>query len=89
MAPDFGDLRDVEVVGIVLGMLQRRGLGVFLARLRADVGIAQDVESFGVGRHHAVFDAVVNHLDEMTGAVRAAMQVAASRRCLVHQDWGS
>jgi hypothetical protein len=47
-------------------MLQRRGLGVFLARPRADVRIAQDVETFGVRRHHAVFDAVVDRHDEMS-----------------------
>src|SRR5262249_56218142 len=32
--------------------------------------------SRGGGRHHAVFDAVMHHLDEMTGAVRPAMQPA-------------
>src|ERR1700688_3516314 len=35
--------------------------------LLADVGVLQNVESLGVGGHQAVFDAVVDHLDEMAG----------------------
>src|SRR5262249_56442762 len=31
--------------------------------------------SFRVGGHDAVFDAIVDHLDEVTGAVSSAMQV--------------
>ena len=42
----------------------------------ADVGLVQDVEAFGIGRHDSVLDAVVDHLDEMPGPVRAAMQKA-------------
>ena len=42
----------------------------------ADVGFVQDVEAFSIGRHDSVFDAVVDHLDEMPGPVRAAMQKA-------------
>src|SRR5262249_37304423 len=41
----------------------------------ADVGIPQDAQSLGVGGHDAVFDAVVDHLDEVAGAVRPAVQV--------------
>ena len=40
------------------------------------VGVAQDVEAFGVGLHHAVLDAVVHHLDEMAGAARAGVEIA-------------
>ena len=36
----------------------------------------ENVEAFGIGLHQAVFDAVVDHLDEMAGAVRAGMDVA-------------
>src|SRR5271167_1361508 len=36
----------------------------------------QDVQAFGVSSHEAVFDAVVDHLHEMAGARRAAMEVA-------------
>ena len=42
----------------------------------AGVGVFQNVEAFGVGGHQAVFDAVVNHLDEMACAGRAAMEIA-------------
>ena len=36
----------------------------------------QDVEAFGIGLHQAVFDAVMDHLDEMPGAGRAGMDIA-------------
>ena len=39
-------------------------------------GVPQDVEALGVGGHEAVLDAVVHHLHEVPGAVRAAVQVA-------------
>ena len=35
-----------------------------------------NLEAFGIGLHHAVFDAVVDHLDEVTAADRACVQVA-------------
>ena len=51
-----------------------RSAGSPASCLRVDV--AQDVEALGIGLHHAVFDAVVDHLDEMPGAGRAAVEVA-------------
>src|SRR5690242_11074162 len=36
----------------------------------------QNVQALGVSSHQAVLDAVVHHLDEMSGARRAAVQVA-------------
>ena len=38
--------------------------------------VPQDVEALGIGLHQAVFDAVVDHLDEMAGAGRAGMDIA-------------
>ena len=38
--PDLGDLGQVEVVLVVLGLLERRGLGVGLALDLAGVGVA-------------------------------------------------
>ena len=38
--------------------------------------MVEDVEAFGVGGHEAVFDAVVDHLDEVAGAVGSAVEVA-------------
>ncbi len=75
-APDLGDIGQVEVVRVVLGVAERRGFGVDGASLRADVGVAKDVQPFGVGGHDAVLDAVVDHLDEMPCAAWAAVQVA-------------
>ncbi len=40
----------------------------------------QNVEAFGIGLHQPVFDAVVHHLDEVPGAARPGMDIAASRR---------
>src|SRR5258708_27036061 len=36
----------------------------------------ENVEAFGVGLHQAVLDTVVDHLDKMAGAGRAAIKVA-------------
>ena len=85
-APDLGDLGQVEVVLVVLGLLERRGLGVGLALDLAGVGVLEDVEPLGVGGHDPVLDPVVDHLHEVAGAVRAAVQVAVlgrarARRC--------
>ena len=50
-----------------------------LRRQRLDVGVLQDVEAFGIGLHQAVFDAVVDHLDEMAGADRARRGYSPAR----------
>ena len=55
-------------------MAQRRGLGIDGVLALADVGVAQDVQAFGIRRHDAVLDAVVDHLDEVAGTVRPAVQ---------------
>ncbi len=36
----------------------------------------QNIQAFGIGRHDAVLNSVVNHLHEMAAAHRSAMQVA-------------
>ena len=59
--------REVEVVALV-------------GRQRLVAGVAQDVEAFGVRLHQAVLDPVVDHLHEVAGARRTAMQVATLRR---------
>ena len=47
--PHLGDVGGVDVVLVVLGMLERRGLGVRVLLALAGVGVAQDVEPLGVG----------------------------------------
>ena len=42
--------------------------------------VLQDREAFGVGLHHSVFDAVVDHLGEVPGADRADAAPAFIRR---------
>ena len=44
--------------------------------LLADIGIAQYAQPFSVRRHHSVLDPVVNHLHEMAGAARTAVQIS-------------
>ena len=75
-SPDLRDVGEVEIVLIVLGIAQRRRFGIDDAGFLADVGGFEDAQPLGIGRHHAVFDAVMHHLDEMAGAVRSAMQIA-------------
>src|SRR4051794_21539308 len=41
--------------------------------------VLQNIESLRIGLHQPVFDAVVNHLYEMSGAVRAGVDVALRR----------
>src|SRR5438046_10581349 len=43
--------------------------------LLADIGVAQNAHSLRVSGHDAVLDAIVDHLDEVPGAVSPAMQV--------------
>src|SRR4029077_19136845 len=73
------DVFQVEVVLIMLRVAQRGGFGVDGVVLLADVGGPNDAESFGVGGHDAVLDAIVNHLDEVAAAIGAAVQVALFR----------
>src|SRR5207247_7009972 len=43
----------------------------------ADVGGTQDAESLRVGGHDPVLDPVVNHLDEVPGAIRPTVEIPA------------
>src|SRR5262249_42824646 len=74
--PDFRYIAKIEVVLVVLWIAQRRRLGVDGILPLADIGVAQDPNAFSVGRHDAVLDAVVDHFDEMPGAVGTAVKVA-------------
>src|SRR5262249_11052228 len=75
-APQLRDRRDVELVLVELGMLKGCGLSVLLALTKTDVCALEDGETFGVGRHDPVLDAVVDHLHEVAGACRTAVQIA-------------
>ncbi len=61
--PQLGDVGQVELVAQ-------------LGRKRGRPRVAQDVEPLGVRLHEAVLDAVVDHLDEVAGADRPAVEVA-------------
>src|ERR1039457_3088622 len=45
-------------------------------RALAGVGVAKIVHPFCISRHQAILDAVVDHLDEVARASRAAMQIS-------------
>src|SRR5665213_3408736 len=55
---------------------QGRRLGIDGLALFANVGAPQNVQPFGIRLHEAIFDAVVNHLDEMAGAGSPAIKIA-------------
>src|SRR5262249_24438704 len=76
---DLGDVADVDLVLVGLGIAQRRRLRVDLVFVQPHVGILDDRQALGDRRHHAVLDAVVHHLDEVTGTGRPAVQVALRR----------
>src|SRR3974377_947310 len=78
-APDFRDIFQVKVVLIVLGVAKRGGFGIDDVILLADIGGANDSEAFGIGSHDAVFDAVVDHLDEVAATIGATMQIPLFR----------
>ena len=44
--------------------------------LLANVGVVEDVQAFGVSGHGAVLDPIVDHLHEVAGAGRPAVQIA-------------
>ena len=77
--PDLGDVGKVQVVLVVLGVAERRRLGVDRVISLSDVRGAEDAEPFGVGSHEPVFDSVVDHLDEVARPVRPAVEVAVLR----------
>ena len=60
----------------MFGIAQRRGLGIDGALLLSCIGMAQDIQAFRVRGHHAVLDAVVDHLDEVACATGPAVQIA-------------
>src|SRR5579872_1154039 len=52
------------------------------ATLLSGISVPQNVQALGVGRHNAVFDPVMNHLDEMAGAGRTAMEITFLGRAM-------
>ena len=68
--------------GITLPRRQTSAMSAMSRSKRCSAGSAsmlaflQNVEALGIGLHQAVFDAVVDHLDEVAGADRAGMDIA-------------
>ena len=74
--PHLADRRHVERVGVELGVVERRGLGVLVALPQPRIGAVEDVEPLGERGHHPVLDPVVHHLHEVPGARLPAVEVA-------------
>src|SRR6266850_8111691 len=73
--PDFGYVGEVEIVLVVFGIAQWRGFGVGFMMLLAHIGMLKDIEAFCVSGHQSIFDSVVDHFHEMSGAGGAAVEV--------------
>jgi hypothetical protein len=59
----------------VLRIAQRRSLGIHRTLTLPCVSGFQNSDTLGVSGHDSVFDAVMDHFDEVPGAVRSTMQV--------------
>src|SRR5262252_5875067 len=78
-SPNLGDLAQVQIVLVVFGIAQWRGFGINRILLLPDIGAAQNTQAFSIGSHDAVLDTVVNHFDEVAGAVRTAVKITLLR----------
>src|SRR5205823_13248533 len=59
----------------MLRIPQWRRLGIYFAFTLACVSAFQDADTFCIRGHDSILDPVMDHLHEMAGAVRSAMQV--------------
>ena len=74
--PDLRDIAQIEVELELFGVAQRGRLGIGSLFTLTHIGVREDIHSLGIGRHEAVLDAVMHHLDEVAGAARPAVQIA-------------
>ena len=74
--PYLGHVGQVKVVAVQLRVAQGAGLGVDGDGRGTCVGMMEDVESLRVGGHDPVLDPVVDHLHEVAGPARTAVEVA-------------
>jgi hypothetical protein len=65
-----------QIVLIMLRMPHGCRFCVVYLLLAADIGVAQDIETLGVGGHQAVFNTVVYHLHEVSRARTTAVKIA-------------
>src|SRR5208282_1193670 len=74
-APYLGHVGHVDLVLVGPRVAQRRGLRVDFVHVQAHVRAPDDRQALGDRGHHAVFDPVVHHLDEVAGPGRPAVKV--------------
>src|SRR6478672_8404344 len=60
----------------MLRIAQRRRLCIYFAITLACVSAFQNTKTFRIRGHDSILDPVMDHLHEMAGAVRPAMQIA-------------
>src|SRR5881396_1419303 len=81
--PQFSDLRNVEIVLIVLRVTQWCRFGINVLLVFANISVTQDIQSLGIRRHDAIFNTIMHHFDEVTGTMRPTVQIALLSRPLV------
>ena len=74
---NFRGISQVELILVVLRIAKRRSLGIHLT---LTVSGFQNAYTLGVSGHDPVFDAVMDHFNEVPGAVRSTMQVTLFSR---------
>src|SRR5437762_843095 len=72
----LGNIGEIKVVLVMLGITQRCRLCIYSSFLLAGICRAKDSQSFGISGHDSVLDSVVYHLDEVTCAVWTAVQIS-------------
>ena len=87
-APELRDRGEVELVTVVVRVAQGRGLGVGLLVVQPHVRVLEHVQALGVRLHDPVLDPVVDHLHEVPGPGRAAVEPALLfRRRVAFAAW--
>src|SRR6185369_7017611 len=77
--PNFRDVREVEIVLEMFRILEWRRLRIRCSLVLTDIRTMKHVQSFRVRGHQSVFDAVVNHLHEMSCPGWPTVKIAFAR----------
>src|SRR4051794_2289616 len=71
--------RDYAAAPPNLGNVSKVELEAVFSRQGRAGSVAQDIEALRVSLHQTVLDAVVDHLDEMSGTVRSGVEITQLR----------
>src|SRR6266404_2830923 len=78
-APYFRNVGKIEIVLIVFRIAQWCGFRIGFTVRFPRVSVLENVQTLGVSGHQAVFDAVVDHFDEVAGAGGTTVKVTLLR----------